>query len=408
MKKIWTLLLILIAAFSNQAIGQVSIATGSFTYSQNFDGLANSAAGNPYTWTDNSTIPGWYCSRTLYNVTNGATTQGSVFSFGTTDETDRALGAINSNAIGIIYHGLRLKNDVPDKTLTSITLSFDGEQWRDANANDQTITFSYQTGASVTSLTTGTWTDVPALSFTSPQSLNAGAALNGNLAANRTAGISTTITLSVPSGQEVMLRWTDDNATGSDHGLAIDNVSISAVVLPITLTKFDAQATRSTTQLAWTTATESNNKVFNIERSTDGRVFEKIGEVNGAGNSLVEQQYAFEDTKPAQGVNYYRLQQVDFDGQSSYSPVRSVVFGKVNGVVLYPAPVRDQLNIRLEEAFATDAQWQIVDMAGRIISEGQLAAEQTEQSISTESMSEGLYVLRVVAGQQVLTQQFKK
>jgi hypothetical protein len=180
--------------------------------------------------------------------------------------------------------------------------------------------------------------------------------------------------------------------------------------LPISLESFDVAVNRSAAfvHLTWATSSERNNQYFEVTRSNDGRNFAVIGKVNGALNSQTIQRYSFEDQKPVSGTNYYRLRQVDTDGQSSYSPIRSVVLGSTNELLVYPAPVRDQLNIRLEEAFVTDAQWQIVDMAGRIISEGQLAAEQTEQSISTESMSEGLYVLRVVAGQQVLTQQFKK
>jgi hypothetical protein len=178
--------------------------------------------------------------------------------------------------------------------------------------------------------------------------------------------------------------------------------------LPIELSNIAVHVKDVVSLLSFTTTTEKNNAYFAIERSSDGRAFTQIGEVKGAGTSLVQQDYTYTDEKPLRGINFYRLKQVDFDGQFSYSPVVSVVFGKVGNVVLYPTPTTSTMNVRLEEAFQTEANWQVIDLMGRVVTEGIFPAEQTDMQIPVGTLSEGNYVLRVTAGQEVITQKFRK
>jgi hypothetical protein len=382
---------------------QVSITNGSFTYLQDFDGLVNTGTG---TWTNNSTLSGWYASLTSYTANNGSSNAGSLYSYGTTSATDRALGGINTNALGTIYYGIRLKNDT-GSDINSISISFDGEEWRDQNANDQSVTFSYQIGATVTSLTAGTWTNVTALDFTSPQSISAGQ-LDGNAAANRVAGISNTISLTIPAGQEIMLRWLDDNATANDHGLSIDNFSITAVTLPIVLSEFRAKVVGHSTLLTFTTATELNNSHFVIERSSNNQTWAEIGQVRGAGTSTEEQSYTFTDEKPLVGANYYRLKQVDFDGKYEYSPIRVVQFGKTASVLLSPSPVADRLTVKVAAAYEEDAQVDIIAVTGQIVHSTILAAESTNLEVDVTGLPKGIYTLRIIAaGQEQVTKQFQ-
>jgi hypothetical protein len=382
---------------------QVSITNGSFTYLQDFDGLVNTGTG---TWTNNSTLSGWYASLTSYTANNGSSNAGSLYSYGTTSATDRALGGINTNALGTIYYGIRLKNDT-GSDINSISISFDGEEWRDQNANDQSVTFSYQIGATVTSLTAGTWTNVTALDFTSPQSISAGQ-LDGNAAANRVAGISNTISLTIPAGQEIMLRWLDDNATANDHGLSIDNFSITAVTLPIVLSEFRAKVVGHSTLLTFTTATELNNSHFVIERSSNNQTWAEIGQVRGAGTSTEEQSYTFTDEKPLVGANYYRLKQVDFDGKYEYSPIRVAQFGKTASVLLSPSPVADRLTVKVAAAYEEDAQVDIIAVTGQIVRSTILAAESTNLEVDVTGLPKGIYTLRIIAaGQEQVTKQFQ-
>lgn len=201
---------------------------------ENFDSLAS--AGTNIVWTDNTTIPGWYATRTTYNSGTGSSNAGALYSFGvagTNPASDRALGSIGSGSTGTIFFAARFVNNT-GQTITSLDVSYTGEQWRNGgNASQaaQSLTFQYQaanagviTGANAP--TTG-WTTVSNLNFTSPITTPTAGALDGNAPANRTPK-SSTIAVTVNPGQEVWLRWQDIDDTGNDHGLAIDDVSVTA------------------------------------------------------------------------------------------------------------------------------------------------------------------------------------
>jgi autotransporter-associated beta strand protein len=103
---------------------------------------------------------------------------------------------------------------------------------------------------------------------------------------------------------------------------ASDGVSSS---LPITLINFNATASASSIILRWHTASETNNDYFTIERSTDGKVWKQVANIEGAGNSTVTNAYNFTDNYSSSATLYYRLLQTDFDGTKSYSPIIHVV-----------------------------------------------------------------------------------
>ncbi|MGB3215914.1 MAG: hypothetical protein WBD79_00795, partial [Anaerolineae bacterium] len=192
-------------------------------YEQNFDTLSNTGTGNP--WTDDSTIAGWYTNKTTYNAGTGTSTTGSVFSFGSTGSTERALGSVASGTTNAIYYGVRLVNDT-GSTVSAIAIDYTGEQWRNsADASQHSLAFAYQVGA--TNLTDGSWTAASSLDFAGPISGGTAGALDGNLAANRTT-LFAVVNVTVTNGQEIWLRWQDDNSSGDDHGLSIDDFSVSA------------------------------------------------------------------------------------------------------------------------------------------------------------------------------------
>ncbi|HWZ23213.1 MAG TPA: T9SS type A sorting domain-containing protein, partial [Cytophagaceae bacterium] len=100
------------------------------------------------------------------------------------------------------------------------------------------------------------------------------------------------------------------------------------VPLPVTIISFTAQKLNDhTAVLEWQTGNEKNNDYFIIERSSDGINFESIGTIKGAGSSTNFLSYSFTDENPFQDINYYRLKQVDFNGQSENSVIRIVNFG---------------------------------------------------------------------------------
>lgn len=115
--------------------------------------------------------------------------------------------------------------------------------------------------------------------------------------------------------------------------------------LPVELLNFNAEKNNRAVDLYWQTASEHNNDYFTVERTFDGEHFEIVGMVDGAGNSNQLLSYSLFDENPANGYNYYRLKQTDFDGTSKYSDLRSVYFGPEAWVNVYPNPSNGLLNI---------------------------------------------------------------
>jgi len=97
-----------------------------------------------------------------------------------------------------------------------------------------------------------------------------------------------------------------------------------AILMPVELDKWTATNLKESVLLEWTTASEENNDYFAIERSIDGVTWKVLGNVGGAGTTSATHYYSFEDTKPVSGISYYRLKQVDFNGEYTYSSVKCI------------------------------------------------------------------------------------
>jgi hypothetical protein len=114
-------------------------------------------------------------------------------------------------------------------------------------------------------------------------------------------------------------------------------------VLPVDLVSFTAQCSGKGANLYWSTATEFNNSHFTVERSKEGKDFEPVGTVPGAGNSNAIQNYAYEDPweyiPGKKGIWYYRLKQTDYNGEYEYLPVSSVHYPCSDfGIIILPNP----------------------------------------------------------------------
>ncbi len=115
--------------------------------------------------------------------------------------------------------------------------------------------------------------------------------------------------------------------------------------LAVKLKTFEVTKTSKSAKLSWATVSEVNNDKFEIEHSTNGKDFKKVGEVKGNGTSSVLNSYSFNDFSPENGVNYYRLKQLDFNSKFDYSIIKSVNFD-LNAAMLsmYPNPAIDVIN----------------------------------------------------------------
>ena len=133
----------------------------------------------------------------------------------------------------------------------------------------------------------------------------------------------------------------------SDDGTTIGRelYSLSLSVLPITGLEFNVQKQNTVAELTFKTKTEINNKGFVIEHSLNAQQYDSIGYVVAKSINSYGASYTFIDAKPADGKNYYRLKQIDFDGKINYSVVRFVDFSRDAYVKVYPNPTSDVLNI---------------------------------------------------------------
>ena len=116
--------------------------------------------------------------------------------------------------------------------------------------------------------------------------------------------------------------------------------------LPVTLVKFHAYAAENSVQLEWMTASEINNDYFLVQRSFDAVNWEEIAELDGHGNSTAIHSYDYIDDQPVLGTSYYRLKQVDFNGDYEYSEIRAVEFTSSKfRFSIYPNPANESIRL---------------------------------------------------------------
>ncbi len=166
-------------------------------------------------------------SAAKFAVGNGGSTAGAVYSFGSTGSTDRALGSLSSGS-AVSRFGATFVNNT-GQTINQLTISYTGEQWRRGSAAANKLTFEYGVGA--TDINTGAFTAVTALNFTAPITTSGNVTLDGNLAANRVPISSTLDSVNWAPGATLVIRWSDVDDSGSDDGLAVDDVTLSTPIL---------------------------------------------------------------------------------------------------------------------------------------------------------------------------------
>jgi|GEM_PF-1965398 len=134
-----------------------------------------------------------------------------------------------------------------------------------------------------------------------------------------------------------------------------DNLTTALEVVPtgplaISLLNFNAVKQSNTVQLNWKTASEVNSKYFEAQYSKDGFSWISIGTVAAAGNSSVEKNYSLIHGNPSAGSNYYRLKQVDINGDFVYTDIREINFSSGTGIKILPNPVVSKLYLNSNTA----------------------------------------------------------
>jgi hypothetical protein len=164
--------------------------------------------------------------------------------------------------------------------------------------------------------------------------------------------------------------------------------------LPIELIDFTVKEDNGHALLQWSTASELNNDVFLLLRTTDGIEYEMVGTVSGAGNSSTVLNYSFRDRNPLKGLSYYKLRQVDFDGTAMDSEPVAYTNDASGGFQLFPNPTSRELTLILSEGH-DNIEVRVYDLSGRLINQHTFGAT---DNLSFELQGNpGTYFVEVVA-----------
>jgi hypothetical protein len=233
------------------------------------------------------------------------------------------------------------------------------------------------------------------------------------LAVNWTTTPPTIIATTAESTLNRIIRINDTSASVTAVTLAIatSNTIFRGVAytpgtttLPVKFTHFKAALQNNETILNWGTSSEINNKGFEIEKSLDGENFESIGFVAGKGNSNKINKYAFVDPNYSAATQYYRLKQIDFDGNFEYSNQLTVSNQEEPIFNISPNPFENEISImgsNNEEKINAE----IIDINGKVkIS----ATGNGNVSLNANELANGIYFIRVNNGEKVFVKRIIK
>lgn len=185
----------------------------------------------------------------------------------------------------------------------------------------------------------------------------------------------------------------NNNITIPDYPIFINlkNASIPVELLNFTATPLPSgsgSTISKTTQLNWQTVSEKNASHFDVERSSNSKTFEKIGEIKANGNTQTLKTYSFIDEIPHSGVNYYRLRQVDENGRAQLSNIVSVTFNANQKLQIFPNPAHDKITIISDVA----STYSIFNVLGREILRGVISDNRIDVDIA--QLPIGLYFVK--------------
>lgn len=199
------------------------------------------------------------------------------------------------------------------------------------------------------------------------------------------------------------------NTTAATTGLKTvtitnpDGQSLGAAILTITnvvavdLSSFTAQRSNDIALLKWTTAQESNNRGFEIQRSAGGNFsggnYSVLGFVNGNGTVSQASNYETKDLAPLKGKNFYRLKQINMDNSYRTSEIREVDFDGKNAPLVYPNPFSGIFTV---ENVADKTGFRILNASGQTVLQGKLK----NNEIDASRLTKGVYILQFIDGDQ--------
>ena len=173
--------------------------------------------------------------------------------------------------------------------------------------------------------------------------------------------------------------------------------------LPVELVEFTTQLVNETfVELKWSTASELNNYGFEIQHAIDGEHWQTISFVKGHGTSLELNSYSYTHTYPNKGENYYRLKQIDFDGSIDFSDIKTEILKETGAVNLVPNPTKG--NLQIFGVAGKAVKIEVYDRIGKRVKTLILS----DQYLDISNLSTGLYIVRILADNQIFTKRIIK
>lgn len=365
-------------------------ASGVFTWAKNLGGtgadigtsMALDVAGNVYT-------TGYFSGTTDFDP---GTATNNLISAGGTD-----LFISKLDADGNFVSAKRIGGAGNDQG-NAITLDVSGNIYTTGYFN---ATIDFDPGAATNDLTSAGSGDIFILKLDAAGNFATAKSMGG-------AGDDIGYSLAVGNSGNLFSVGAYNGTADFDPGAAVFNLTstggsdlfiskLGFTVTPVTLLSFEVAKNEKDAYLSWKTSTELNADKFEIERSEDGLIFKKIGDVKASGNSNTIKAYHFLDKNA--GANligqelYYRFAQLDLDGKIIYSPVRSINF-KLNqtGIHVFPNPSIDVITIQAGNE-QVGLNYLIADERGRKVSKGKLNNTSTRVDISR--LSPGIYFVKI-------------
>lgn len=314
-------------------------------------------------------------------------------------KTDGTLWAWGNNNFGQLGDGSNTNNNAPIQIGTATT-------WQNITAGDG-HSIAIKTDGSLWAwgsnqfgqLGDGTNTDINVPTQT-------GTATNWSIidaGYNYTIGIKTNNSL---------WGWGNNNAGQLGDGTNTDRnipVPISCgTTLPVTWLYVNGQWQNNAVIIKWATASESNTRRFEIEHSSNGFSYSKVGTVAAAGNSSLTERYEFLHHAPVAGKNYYRIKQIDQDERFSYSSTVSITkTTEENKIVITPNPAQNHITLFLNKP-NSNTQVRLLNQQGQLLLQQNLQPGTMQQSISILTLPAGIYNVLLIMNGEVKTIRFVK
>ncbi len=218
---------------------------------------------------------------------------------------------------------------------------------------------------------------------------------NGVPIATRTGSNQRTTTIVPDNASGAIIAWLDGRSGTANGEIHASHLFFDGAI-PVVFSSVGAQPEGSTIKVYWLVSTEINTAHYEVESSTDGRSFGKIGIVAARNNGNAVQ-YEHIDLQPYTGTSYYRIAGVDRDGRRQYSSIVKITAGKKGtpSLSLFPQPARDVLNIRMDNAPAGSQLLIISDPSGRILLRKNVTAPGStlQTTIDISQLAAGSYIV---------------